>query len=62
MYLNIDELVDILYINFIVIFVMVKCIVEWFLMFIFVIVINIFMNDFVWEMFMLDNFFDFLEY
>lgn len=62
MYLYIDELVDILYINFIVIFVMVKCIVEWFLMFIFVIVINIFMNDFVWEMFMLDNFFDFLEY
>lgn len=29
MYLNIDELVDILYINFIVIFVMdIKCIVE----------------------------------
>lgn len=62
MYLYIDELVDILYIYFIVIFVMDKCIVEWFLMFIFVIVINIFMNDFVWEMFMLDNFFDFLEY
>lgn len=31
MYLNIDELVDILYINFIIIFVMDKRIVEWFL-------------------------------
>lgn len=33
MYLYIDELVDILYMNFIIIFVMDKCIVEWFLMF-----------------------------
>lgn len=62
MYSHTDELVDILYINFIVIFAMVKCIAEWPLMPIFAIVINISMNDLAWEMSMPDNLFDLLEH
>lgn len=62
MYSHTDELVDILYINFIVIFAMVKCIAEWPLMHIFAIVINISMNDLAWEMPMPDNLFDLLEH
>lgn len=61
MYSHTDELVDILYINFIVIFAMDKCIAEWHLMPIFAIVINISMNDLAWEMPMSDNLFDLLE-
>lgn len=61
MYSYTDELVDILYINFIVIFAMDKCIAEWPLMPIFAMVINISMNDLAWEMSMSDNLFDLLE-
>lgn len=61
MYLYTDELVDILYIYFNVIFAMVKCITEWPLMPIFAMVINISMNDLAWEMSMSDNLFDLLE-